>query len=108
MLVMDIVPGPGSSNLSGFVNACGTLYFTAVNAAHGLEVWKSDGTAFGTVKVGVPAERRPFTPPEDDPDGNLLEQPVLSWTQPVCSQNQNCSAEGRPAGEDRIRQHASW
>jgi ELWxxDGT repeat protein len=54
MLVADINPGPGSSYPSDLVNANGTLYFFAAangNFFNPLQLWKSDGTAAGTVKV---------------------------------------------------------
>jgi ELWxxDGT repeat protein len=46
MLVKDITPGPGSSNLTGLTLLNGTLYFAVAG-----ELWKSDGTAAGTVRV---------------------------------------------------------
>lgn len=54
-IVRDIMPGPaGSSNQNGsptFATVHGALYFTANDGVHGLELWKSDGTADGTVLV---------------------------------------------------------
>jgi ELWxxDGT repeat protein len=57
-LVADIVPGiygsnPGGlySNASGFVVMNNTLYFAADDGVHGSELFKSDGTAAGTVLV---------------------------------------------------------
>jgi ELWxxDGT repeat protein len=40
-----------SSNPSGLTNVNGTLYFQANDGTHGPELWKSDGTAAGTVLV---------------------------------------------------------
>ena len=37
--------------LSGLTNVNGTLFFTADDGTHGSELWKSDGTAAGTVLV---------------------------------------------------------
>ena len=57
ILVKDIRPGddilgrPFSSSPSNLTNVNGTLYFTAQDNAHGLELWKSDGTEAGTVLV---------------------------------------------------------
>src|SRR5262245_22038625 len=45
-LVADIVPGSDSSNPSGLTNVNGTLYFSTVDG-----LYKSDGTAAGTVLV---------------------------------------------------------
>lgn len=59
-LVKDIDPGttssyygvyPRSSSPSSLTNVNGTLFFAASDAANGRELWKSDGTAAGTVIV---------------------------------------------------------
>jgi ELWxxDGT repeat protein len=54
-LVKDIVPGPTGSLLEGssisLTNVNGTLFFSANDVIHGQELWRSDGTAFGTVLV---------------------------------------------------------
>ena len=50
-LLRDIYPGSNSSNPIDFVNANGTLFFTATDDVHGTELWKSDGTQAGTVLV---------------------------------------------------------
>jgi ELWxxDGT repeat protein len=54
-LVKDINPGPGSS-FNGYVGndfaeLGGALFFKADDEAHGTELWKTDGTAAGTVLV---------------------------------------------------------
>jgi ELWxxDGT repeat protein len=41
----------GSSNPQFLTDVNGTLYFSATDALHGTELWKSDGTADGTVMV---------------------------------------------------------
>lgn len=55
VLVKDIRPGTGygfSSLLTDtLVNVNGTLFFTANNGVNGVELWKSNGTAAGTVMV---------------------------------------------------------
>jgi ELWxxDGT repeat protein len=62
-LVKDIYPGgsyggyygttyyPNSSNPSNLTNVNGALFFTANDGTHGDELWKSDGTAAGTLLV---------------------------------------------------------
>ncbi len=50
-LVKDINPGGGASEISSTVNVNGTLFFAATNGTQGKELWKSDGTAAGTVLV---------------------------------------------------------
>ncbi len=61
VLVRDINPGPGSAFASSsffgraprpsLTNVSGTLYFVANDGSNGFELWKSDGTAGGTVMV---------------------------------------------------------
>jgi ELWxxDGT repeat protein len=57
-LVKDITPGPPSSHMYGLKNVGGTLFFVLEKeeAFEGTkyEVWKSDGTETGTVKVAGP------------------------------------------------------
>jgi ELWxxDGT repeat protein len=50
-LVKDILYGPGSSNLYNLVNGDTTIYFTADDGKHGMEIWKSNGTKEGTSLV---------------------------------------------------------
>jgi ELWxxDGT repeat protein len=50
-LVKDIQPGTGSGYPRDLLNVNGMLYFAADNGAIGEELWKSDGTASGTVLV---------------------------------------------------------
>jgi ELWxxDGT repeat protein len=50
-LVEDINQIGGPSYPSNFTTVNGILYFTATDAEHGTELWKSDGTAEGTVLV---------------------------------------------------------
>ena len=50
-MVLDINPSTLSSNPSEMVAIGSTTYFTADDGVHGVELWKSDGTAAGTVLV---------------------------------------------------------
>ena len=55
-LLLDIWTGnngsdPNSSNPSNFLVAGSTLFFTATNGSNGTELWRTDGTAGGTVMV---------------------------------------------------------
>ena len=65
MRVADINPGSGSSGPFRLTNLNGTLFFTANDGSSGYELWKSDGTAAGTVRVADinpgPANSTPFS-----------------------------------------------
>ena len=47
-LVKDIYHGPGSSNIYNLIGGDTTVYFTADDGKHGMEIWKSNGTKEGT------------------------------------------------------------
>ncbi|MBL4613528.1 MAG: DUF4347 domain-containing protein [Magnetovibrio sp.] len=51
VMVKDINPGVGDSNVSYLTAVGSTLYFTAEDGTNGTELWKSDGTDAGTVMV---------------------------------------------------------
>lgn len=51
VLVKDIKPLRASSDPEQLTSANGLLYFVADDGIHGKELWKSDGTAEGTVMV---------------------------------------------------------
>src|SRR5262245_56105120 len=50
-MVLDINTNTLPSNPSGMVAIGSTTYFTADDGIHGVELWKSDGTAAGTTLV---------------------------------------------------------
>lgn len=51
VLVLDINTGGSDSNPGQLTVVGSTLFFTASDPSAGLELWKSDGTAAGTVRV---------------------------------------------------------
>ena len=50
-MIKDIDSGSGSSYPDQFTAVGSTLYFRATDGTNGYELWKSDGTASGTVMV---------------------------------------------------------
>ncbi|MFN0054661.1 MAG: ELWxxDGT repeat protein [Planctomycetales bacterium] len=50
-IVADIMPGSDTSNPQNLLAIGSTTYFTANDGEHGLELWKTDGTAAGTMMV---------------------------------------------------------
>ncbi len=52
-LVKDIFPGVFSSNPRYLTAVGNTLFFQAYDGVNGSELWKSDGTAAGTVLVDI-------------------------------------------------------
>ena len=50
-LLKDINPGSGDGYPDDFASVDGILYFSAFDVAHGIELWRSDGTAAGTYMV---------------------------------------------------------
>jgi ELWxxDGT repeat protein len=63
-MVRDISPGPSSSKPYGLTVAGGVLFFRAFEETSGIELWKSDGSEAGTVRVldinPGPADSRPY------------------------------------------------
>jgi len=50
-LIKDINPGSATSNISYLTNVSNILFFAANDGTNGMELWKSNGTATGTVLV---------------------------------------------------------
>jgi ELWxxDGT repeat protein len=51
-LVTDLNPGPASSSAQSLTAIGGALLFAADDGLTGLEPWRTDGTAAGTIRVG--------------------------------------------------------
>jgi len=69
---MDINPGPASSNPSDFSTIGQKTYFSADNGRHGEELWMSDGTPEGTIRLTDINEGSKNSSPRDiveGPDG---------------------------------------
>jgi ELWxxDGT repeat protein len=47
-MVQDVAPGPDSGAPWWLTTVGGLLYFSAADAEHGRELWRSDGTSMGT------------------------------------------------------------
>jgi ELWxxDGT repeat protein len=69
ILVKDINtapgPAPGSSTPVNLTNVNGTLFFSATDGVTGMELYKSDGTATGTVRVADLAPGAASSSPTD-------------------------------------------
>ena len=50
-MVADLLPGALGSDPQDLTAMNGTLFFTARDGSHGRQLWKSDGTAAGTVML---------------------------------------------------------
>jgi ELWxxDGT repeat protein len=74
VLVKDIRPGTGGSNLYDLTEVEGVLYFSAEDGVHGREPWKSDGTAEGTALV------KDIRPGSDSPFPSTYSH----WGRPAC------------------------
>lgn len=51
VMLKDINPGPGGSDITELQVSNGYLFFNANDGAHGKELWRTDGTSEGTVMV---------------------------------------------------------
>jgi ELWxxDGT repeat protein len=78
VLVKDVNTDPNTSVdpfFSDFVAYNGSLYFAARDATNGIELWKSDGTANGTVMIDL----KPG-PIASSPDGIIVADGALYFT----------------------------
>ena len=85
-LVKDVPPpadAPGSSSAPGIGNltdAAGTLYFTLDLPGSGQELWKTDGTAAGTVRLAGVAPQSSAEAPIYTPPGTATWGPIRQLT----------------------------
>ncbi len=63
-LVKDILPGSANSIPTNLTAVGSNLFFTAVNSTNERDIWKSDGTNIGTVRVGDNHDYDTITGPE--------------------------------------------
>ena len=93
IMVKDINSGSSSSSPADLTAVGNTLYFVANDGTNGYELWKSDGTASGTVMVkdiaadvgavlppisqplATPSISKPPTEPTEENCGRAMEQP---------------------------------
>jgi ELWxxDGT repeat protein len=112
-LVSDIFPGPGSYNPVNYsagssmpaylANVNGTLFFAASEPTSGTELWKSDGTATGTVLVRDIAGTSSSNPTNlTDVNGTLF---FVAGT--VANGSELWKSDGTPSGTVMLRDIAS-
>ncbi len=98
-LLKDLNPGPNSGNVRALTLVGSQAFFAASNGAPGLELrlWKTDGTADGTVEVN----------PDADPDIDVISIPpaiqpfnggVLFFGLDAAHGNELWRTDGTPAG----------
>lgn len=63
-LLNDVAPNSGNSSASGYIRMGNLTFFVANDNSHGLELWKTDGTANGTQMVMDIAPGAPSAAPE--------------------------------------------
>ncbi len=76
-LVKDIIFGSRSGDPGALVDLGGTLLFGAESRAHGRELWRSDGTAAGTVLVKDIRPGPEDSLPELDDETGLAFEPMV-------------------------------
>lgn len=64
-LVKDILPGVNHSEPKNLTPANDLLFFTAVDSSGQRDIWKSDGTSAGTVRIGANTDYTDSFGPED-------------------------------------------
>ena len=64
-LIKDILPGSADSIPTNLTAVGSNLFFTAVNSTNERDIWKSDGTSIGTVRVGGNHDYDAITGPEN-------------------------------------------
>ena len=69
-IIRDIYPGPGDSDPQDFLLFGDSIFFTAFDPIYGRELWRTNGTEAGTIRVaniGIENPLNPSTPQSSNP-----------------------------------------
>ena len=91
--ITDIVPGPGSTEISELTVVGDTLYFRATDRSHHGQLWQTDGTAAGTHQLRLGTS-----------GGSIDAHSLTAWNDQLAFATSNndqafiCSSDGTDAG----------